>query len=255
MFSRHDSIIFKIQSAFFELRHIIFGVYTGRQSWIIPEISEHFKSKKLLQNDAISSNKTLQKGTSPDLGKSKKVMIDDNSLLLVVSDDVEYSKNYGHTFTTIILSKSDFNVADKEIKFSLQGGNLTISFSIMIFHQFWTIDQISLNEKNFSFEFVGAPIQFSYHCSKLRLENHRTEELVIISGFQIQPFKNGSGKPIFGTPIDCTGFTTIIIWNVMFVVGILLSILFFGVASMMDIKTMDRFEDPQKKPFHVIAED
>ena len=57
----------------------------------------------------------------------------------------------------------------------------------------------------------------------------------------------------FGDAYDCVGFTSIPIWSGLFVTAILLFIITFGLTMMMDIKTMDRFDDPKGKTITVTA--
>lgn len=52
---------------------------------------------------------------------------------------------------------------------------------------------------------------------------------------------------MFDDPYNCVGFTTIPIWSGLFVTFILLLIMTFGLTMMMDIKTMDRFDDAKGK--------
>lgn len=76
--------------------------------------------------------------------------------------------------------------------------------------------------------------------------------------FQIQIFNksdtsnNGSR---FGDAYDCVGFTSVPIWSALFVTAILLFIMTFGLTMMMDIKTMDRFDDAKGKTITINATD
>lgn len=47
---------------------------------------------------------------------------------------------------------------------------------------------------------------------------------------------------------ECVGFFTPGIWMGIIVTLILISILTWGMKMIMDIKTMDRFDDPKGKP-------
>lgn len=73
--------------------------------------------------------------------------------------------------------------------------------------------------------------------------------------FQIQLYETSppnSNK--FDDAYDCVGFTTVPIWSGLFVTLILLLILTFGITMMLDIRTMDRFDDPKGKTITVTAE-
>ncbi|KAI5640766.1 vacuolar ATP synthase subunit s1 (ATP6S1) domain-containing protein [Phthorimaea operculella] len=71
---------------------------------------------------------------------------------------------------------------------------------------------------------------------------------------RIQPyFSTNSSEFQFGEPLNCVGFFTAPIWAGLFVVFLLLAITFFGITMMMDIRTMDRFDDPKGKTITINA--
>lgn len=57
----------------------------------------------------------------------------------------------------------------------------------------------------------------------------------------------------FSDAYDCVGFTTIPIWSGLFVTLILSIIMTMGLTMIMDIKTMDRFDDPKGKTIIINA--
>jgi V-type H+-transporting ATPase S1 subunit len=62
--------------------------------------------------------------------------------------------------------------------------------------------------------------------------------------FQIQPYIE---ERRFGSAYDCVYFFTVPIWSGLFVCGVFSLIMIFGLVMIMDIKTMDRFDDPKGK--------
>jgi V-type H+-transporting ATPase S1 subunit len=62
--------------------------------------------------------------------------------------------------------------------------------------------------------------------------------------FQVQPFLE---ERRFGSAYDCVYFFTVPIWSGLFVCTILALILTSGLLMIMDVKTMDRFDDPKGK--------
>lgn len=119
---------------------------------------------------------------------------------------------------------------------------------------------------------ISAPLPFSYHCYLQAFYNgsNRHQNLFLpglqvcsikpivfsvikISLFQIQPFLNDSKSEKFGDPYDCVGFMSAPIWSGLFVTLILALIMTFGLTMMMDIKTMDRFDDPKGKTITIGA--
>lgn len=67
--------------------------------------------------------------------------------------------------------------------------------------------------------------------------------------FQIQPFfePKTNTTQAFGDSFNCIGFFSAPIWASLFVTFILLLITFYGIMMMLDIRTMDRFDDPKGK--------
>lgn len=96
-----------------------------------------------------------------------------------------------------------------------------------------------------------APDTMSFHCSRFgplypaEVGGNHTFALDLL-GFQIQPFSNNTAR--FSEAYECVGFFSIGILSGIFVTIILLAILTWGLAMIMDVKTMDRFDDPKGKP-------
>jgi hypothetical protein len=61
---------------------------------------------------------------------------------------------------------------------------------------------------------------------------------------QIQPYIDGRR---FGSAYDCVYFFTVPIWSGLFVCTVFSIIMILGLGMIMDIKTMDRFDDPKGK--------
>lgn len=118
---------------------------------------------------------------------------------------------------------------------------------------YWHLQDTSVNYGDYIINQVSnasvyAPLSFSYACGNQSFKNGSFS--ITFPKFQVQPiFKNTTlnlnGK--FDDPYNCVGFTTIPIWSGLFVTFILLLIMTFGLTMMMDIKTMDRFDDPKGK--------
>lgn len=58
----------------------------------------------------------------------------------------------------------------------------------------------------------------------------------------------GSTRSGFSASVDCVPYFTIPIWSGLFVTFLLLFIVAWGIDMMMNIHTMDRFDDPKGKP-------
>ncbi|KAH8292595.1 hypothetical protein KR018_010171 [Drosophila ironensis] len=105
---------------------------------------------------------------------------------------------------------------------------------------------------------VNAPTTFSYACGNLVLESDAKENRynsLTFKSLQLQAPFDASYKEnfAFGDSWDCVGFVTPGILMGLLVVALLLVIMFIGVCWMMDINTMDRFDDPKGKTITINA--
>lgn len=100
---------------------------------------------------------------------------------------------------------------------------------------------------------IYFPYNFSYHCSQSTLffndKNAIDKQIndmiyLNITGMQVQI---DSKDATFSDAYDCVGFTSIPIWTGIFVTAILASIMTWALTMIMDIRTMDRFDDPKGK--------
>ncbi|XP_050359630.1 V-type proton ATPase subunit S1 [Nymphalis io] len=99
---------------------------------------------------------------------------------------------------------------------------------------------------------VHAIMGFSYRCGQsvsFNSVNDTQTYNLLFQDLKVQPFFKETGNTTleFGESINCVGFFTVPIWSGLFVVFILLAITFYGIMMMMDIRTMDRFDDPKGK--------
>lgn len=122
----------------------------------------------------------------------------------------------------------------------------------------WSAKSFRLGESRyFSQSPVSAYDRKSFGCGFLRLSNGK--EYVEFHDVQIQPlFNPAEGEKLVkfsDTANDCVGFFSPAIWGALFVVFILVSILSCGLTMIMDIRTMDRFDDPKGKTITINAQE
>lgn len=101
---------------------------------------------------------------------------------------------------------------------------------------------------------IVFPFNFSYHCSQnviFKDDLFTPNTILNIKNLQVQIYarfvKNVNNTKIFDDAYDCVGFTTIPIWTGIFVTAILALIMIWGLSMIIDIRTMDRFDDPKGK--------
>lgn len=111
---------------------------------------------------------------------------------------------------------------------------------------YWKLSSVTIEKEELRFDDISAPFGFSYHCSDLKFGNNNMTSLHLPKA-QIEPQFQVLNKNKFGDAYDCVGFTSIPIWSGLFVTLILAAIMTLGLTMIMDIKTMDRFDDPKGK--------
>ncbi|XP_011155753.2 uncharacterized protein LOC105193113 [Solenopsis invicta] len=91
---------------------------------------------------------------------------------------------------------------------------------------------------------ISFPFGFSYHCSPETAFVNSTTSYLKLTEMQVQvDHKNAT----FSDAYDCVGFTSIPIWMGIFVTVILGLIMIWALIMIMDIHTMDKFDDPKGK--------
>ncbi|KAK2575303.1 hypothetical protein KPH14_008152 [Odynerus spinipes] len=120
---------------------------------------------------------------------------------------------------------------------------------------YYSLKSITYKENNMNSEVllpaidIVFPYNFSYHCSQ-NITFSKNTTAVKIADFQIQ-----IDAKSFGDAYDCVNFTTIPIWTGIFVTVILGLIMMWALAMIIDIRTMDRFDDPKGKTITISAQE
>lgn len=100
---------------------------------------------------------------------------------------------------------------------------------------------------------IYAPAEYSFHCQSV---SSFQSPLLIPAGvnvqwrlnfidFQIQGFNILNGTTDFSYASDCAGFFTPAIWMGLIITLLMLLILTYGLHMIMQLHTMDRFDDPK----------
>ncbi|KYN23329.1 PREDICTED: uncharacterized protein LOC108758424 [Trachymyrmex cornetzi] len=146
-------------------------------------------------------------------------------------------------------SKNNNNTMILTIKLDDQTiGSLTLEFSFEIKRGYYTLTKVTYETINgvntlSTKRDISFPFGFSYHCSPKTTFTDGTTFLNIMD-MQVQVGHKGA---TFSDAYDCVGFTSIPIWTGIFVTVILGLIMIWALTMIMDIRTMDRFDDPKGK--------
>ncbi|XP_012220446.1 uncharacterized protein [Linepithema humile] len=119
---------------------------------------------------------------------------------------------------------------------------------------YYTMEKVNFETNNardtlFAKKDIYFPYNFSYHCSLNTVFINNTVHLNI-SDMQVQV---DAKNAVFDDAYDCVGFTSIPIWTGIFVTAILALIMIWALTMIMDIRTMDRFDDPKGKTITISA--
>nr|XP_014093556.1 V-type proton ATPase subunit S1 [Bactrocera oleae] len=147
----------------------------------------------------------------------------------------------------------DRNTTDFSVTLSSNDTADLITFDIELQKGYYYMKQLTYNNITvFRTNDINAPPAFSYFCGNLTVYSASGDQL-FWNSVQFQAPFGSTVKTVnenyfeFGESWNCVGFVTHAILAGLFVSAILLAILFVGICWMMDINTMDRFDDPKGK--------
>ncbi|XP_012535706.1 uncharacterized protein LOC105836283 [Monomorium pharaonis] len=204
--------------------------------------TERIKRETVADNSTefkINTDKVLLYSTKPLLfkasDKAEVVILDQSKVRSAIS---RKDKDKGNT---VILTIKFADVKDI--------GSLTLEFFFNVKSiGYYTLKNVTYETNNgidvlSTRRDISFPVGFSYHCSPETVFVNGTTYLSI-SDMQVQAdHKNAT----FGDAYDCVGFTSIPIWTGIFVTAILGLIMIWALIMIMDIHTMDKFDDPKGK--------
>ncbi|KAK5864029.1 hypothetical protein PBY51_001006 [Eleginops maclovinus] len=124
----------------------------------------------------------------------------------------------------------------------------------------FTLDSVQLQLNDLSASFIGrraiyAPAEYSFHCQSVtsfrdtllvpnNTNQNTTQWRLNFIDFQIQGFGLANGTN-FSYASDCAGFFTAGIWMGLITSLLMLWIFVYGLHMIMQLNTMDRFDDPK----------
>lgn len=222
----------------------VIAIYTAENpSWIIPQPSH----SRVRRDTNTSTPYTL------------------GNLRLSVNTIILESKNRSITLPQAIGSEISLNVTTLNATLAF-GNDINVTMNFYIKAGYWFFNSVTLVNASITEELypvgeeVFAIVGFSYRCAqrvKFASVNETNDYTINFNNMKVQPFfenvTEANQTPAFGESFNCVGFFTAPIWAGLFVVAILLLITFYGIMMMMDIRTMDRFDDPKGKTITINA--
>lgn len=168
--------------------------------------------------------------------------------LLFKRNDTESDLLLGPTDDDMIIYDTRLNVNVIPLN---ADGKVTLRFSFTWLSGYWYMKSVKITDTNTNKDYnltteeeVMASAQFSYHCNGVTIFSDGSGTELQIKDLQVQPdSKNGK----FDDANDCVPFTTVPIWSGLFITAILGVGLIIALTAIMDIKTMDKFDNHKTK--------
>lgn len=266
MLKRHDAAIASVFEDLARKHDHVLAVYTAyHTSWVASEDIVKSRLTRSLLEDTSADTKTETNSDEPipPYGNSTHFYKTSSIYLYVSGANYTYGKsvhaiefNYfiNTSNSTYILTAKGTSEHNVVLKMSF-----TDNSSSGYWQQIGAITAVVSNTtttNTFSLTPTApiyAPQKFSFHCGDqiFFADNFK----ITLKDFQIQlMFNKENSTNKFGDAYDCVGFTSVPIWSGLFVTAILLIIMTIGITMMMDIRTMDRFDDAKGKTITINAE-
>jgi len=254
LLKRHDKMISRIYSRLVSRRDDVVGVYTGRfNSWIEPE-NEPVLHRVRRQVAEPTPNATyLLFNTSTILiyaSSHPNLTVEGVSSNLTLLNRT-VTPNEGPTFQSVS-AKFTSTSSSEQITLRFYFYNSTSSFG------YWSLENVTYTVTGNETRVITltpessiiAPVTFSFHCSSPTVfQSENLGVTLTLHNFQAQPFL--TKVVAFGDAYSCEMFFTPPIWSGIFVTSILALIMIWGLVMIMDIRTMDQFDDPKGKTITV----
>lgn len=164
----------------------------------------------------------------------------------------------GSQLTTVIFSnvaKDEANSSPTTLQINLSGTAADLHLNFALAQGNWRITGVTYNGVSYFLRHrVDINQHFSYSCNDLRYYTPDMKNEIAFTQVQLQPHWHTEGEPNiikFGDAWNCVGFTTPGILTGLFLVFIFIFIGSYGITWMLDIRTMDRFDDPKGKTITV----
>lgn len=159
------------------------------------------------------------------------------------------------TFTTAITTQSE----DSEVvDLKLTGDKGSLSFNMEWIMGNWALQFIQWNDAKYEVDpVIVVNNRHSYHCTSNTYSRGFFEEYpkLFFTQLQIQPNFDLETKALdrFGNAFHCINFTSPSILSGLFVIFIVIIMLAISICCLMDVRSVDRFEDPHGPALTIIV--
>lgn len=252
--TRHDELISKLYTELSAQNVNVLIIYTGRlaehQKRIVRQAVSQAPSTSSTTSATTSATTTTTASTQPK--QSTEGIFWKRDRLLMYYTGLQTVDSAGTATDIDVQNITLSETGSEKIGVELIAGANTFAFNISTEAGYWWVGEFTWNDRAIlSNTRIAAMEFFSFHCSPtIEIGTLNKEILIRWTGLQIQAeFGTVADQTFdsFGDSWDCVGFVSPGIVGGLFVVIMLLFILSIGISWMMDINTMDRFDDPKGK--------
>ncbi|XP_053658266.1 V-type proton ATPase subunit S1 [Anopheles marshallii] len=241
-FASHDAIIDALYTRLHNAHPNIVAIYTAK--------TPSFSYSSLVR-------KTRQ--TEPEPAPAKEVLTADG--FLMVYEEFKFGQADAEELTSakLVQAAKIENTTTDAIQIRLTGAGAQVDLFFLLTQGSWEITGVWFeNQEYYLRHRVHVNQHFSYSCNEWEYYSLDLQKKIVFQEVQLQPFwPNAEGEAVptnrFGDAWYCVGFTSGGILSGLFLILIFIIIGSYGITWMMDIRTMDRFDDPKGKTITVNA--
>uniref|UniRef100_A0A182VQB1 V-type proton ATPase subunit S1/VOA1 transmembrane domain-containing protein n=1 Tax=Anopheles minimus TaxID=112268 RepID=A0A182VQB1_9DIPT len=239
-FASHDAIIDALYNRLQSAHPNIVAIYTGK--------TPSFSYSSLVR-------KTRQ--TEPEPEPKKEVLTTDGFLMVYEGFLFGQADAAELTSATLTAAAKIENATTDAMQIRLTGAGAQVDLFFLLTQGSWEITGVWFDNQEYYLRHrVHVNQHFSYSCNQWEYYSFDLQKKIVFQEVQLQPFwPNAEGEAVssnrFGDAWYCVGFTSGGILSGLFLVLIFIIIGSYGITWMMDIRTMDRFDDPKGKTITV----
>lgn len=256
--TRHDRMITTFYNELLSQNELqVTVIFTGKrhQKRVVREIFSPYAT----DNSNSTNGSSVKEVDVGDIWKTEK------ALLYYISMNLEDKWSENHSMNVTNVTANAFQ-ADTQIIVSVSVNKSytfkeldIFNFIITLENGSWWVNQFTWNDESlFSNRLISAAEGFSFHCTPaIRLANQNQTVIITWEGLQLQPkFDSVEGQLMksFGDTYDCVGFVSPVILSGLLVSFMMLFVLFIGFSCLLDIKPINRFDNPKDKTITVIVD-
>lgn len=238
-FASHDALIDSLYNRLNAEFPNILAVYTGK--------TPSFRYSTLVR-------RTRQAKQEDEPAVPVKILKVDNTFLMAYENFMAGTVESLAEVSLETATKNEANSSETTLQIDIKGPSASLTFQFQLTSGSWEINNVMYDNTPYYLRHrVHLNQHFSYRCYNLTYYSLDMKKEIVFEQVQIQPFweMEDGAEFKFGDSWDCVGFTSPGILTGLFLVFIFIFIGAYGVTWMMDIRTMDRFDDPKGKTITV----